>query len=246
MSAIGHYLEAAGIPTVSISLIRLHSEKMAPPRALWVPYELGRPLGVPNDAEFQKRVLRAALALLERTDGPLIVDHGEEASPGAGGSAEDEGWVCPVSFPAPEAEETPAAVLLREVASLKPWQALAEERRGRTTANQSGLSIEAVAGYVSAFAAGEQPGTPLEGVTAAEAFKRITDDLQAFYQEAATAQPGHGASHADVLGWFWGETEAGRQLLACREQAGASDDKRLKFIGQRLLVPHVAVAKLGL
>jgi len=75
VSAIGHYLEAAGIPTVSISLIRLHSEKMRPPRALWVPYELGRPMGVPNDAAFQTRVLRAALSLLARTDGPLIVDH---------------------------------------------------------------------------------------------------------------------------------------------------------------------------
>ena len=127
MSAIGHYLEAAGLPTVSISLIRLHTEKMRPPRALWVPYELGRPLGVPNDAAFQTRVLRAALSLLERTDGPILADHSEEAPARATDDAGD-GWVCPVSFPAPAGEETPLAALKREIASLKPWQALAQER----------------------------------------------------------------------------------------------------------------------
>ena len=73
MSAIGHYLEAAGLPTVQVSLIREHTASMKSPRALWVPYELGRPLGVPGDAAFQKRVLRAALSLLDRTDGPLII-----------------------------------------------------------------------------------------------------------------------------------------------------------------------------
>ena len=245
MSAIGHYLEAAGIPTVSISLIRLHTEKLRPPRALFVPYELGRPLGVPSDAAFQTRVLRAALALLERTDGPLIVDHTEEAPLGAAQS-EGEGWTCPVAFPSPTAEETPAAALQREIASLKPWQALAAERRGRTTVDQSGLAIEAIGAYVSAFAAGEGPGVPLEGVAHSEAFKRCVDDLQAFYQEAATAQPGHGASHTDVLDWFWGQTLAGKALLACREHARQMDDERLKFIADRLMVPQIARARLGL
>ena len=247
MSAIGHYLEAAGLPTVSISLIRLHTEKMRPPRALWVPFELGRPLGVPNDAAFQTKVLRAALNLLDRNDGPIIEDFTEEA-PSSASSASDEGWTCPVSFPAPVGEETAAAALKREVASLKPWQALAEERRGRTTYGQSGLAIDAVADYVAEFASGERSGdpSPLEGVTPAEAFKRLTDDLQAFYQEAATAQPGHGGSHADVLDWFWGQTKAGKLLLECRDRASAGDDKRLKFIAERLLVPHLARARLNL
>ncbi len=244
MSAIGHYLEAAGIPTVSISLIRLHTEKIRPPRALWVPFELGRPMGAPNDAPFQTRVLKAALCLLERNDGPLIADFPENAPLSA--SADGDGWVCPVSFAAPVSDETPDAALRREIASLKPWQALAQERRGRTTFDQSGLSIDAVAAYVSAFAAGESTGQPLEGVAAAEAFKRIADDLQAFYQEAATAQPGHGAGFTDVLEWFWGQTEAGKQLLACRARAVGSDDKRLKFIAERLLVPAVAQARLNL
>jgi hypothetical protein len=50
VSALGHYLEEEGIPTVAISLIRPQTEKTKPPRALWVPFELGRPFGPPSDA----------------------------------------------------------------------------------------------------------------------------------------------------------------------------------------------------
>ena len=63
MGGLGHFLEDEGVPTVQISLIREHTEIIKPPRALWVPFMLGRPLGVPDDGEFQKRVLRSALAL---------------------------------------------------------------------------------------------------------------------------------------------------------------------------------------
>jgi len=65
VSALGHYLEEEGIPTVAISLIRAQTENTKPPRALWVPFELGRPLGPPSDPAFQKRVILAALRLLE-------------------------------------------------------------------------------------------------------------------------------------------------------------------------------------
>jgi len=227
VSAIGHYLESAGLPTVSISLIRAHTERMRPPRALWVPYELGRPLGVPNDAAFQTRVLRAALGLLERTDGPFIVDHAEDAPKRAADDA-DDGMFCPVSFPAPAADESPSAILKREIASLKPWQALAVE-------------------HIAAFAEGTAPaGSALEGVPSAEAFKRMLDDLLAFYQEAATAQPGQAAGFAEVSLWFWGDTQAGKLLLACRDRALEGDDAELRFITERLMVPRVARERLNL
>jgi hypothetical protein len=63
VSALGHYLEEEGIPTVTISLIRTQTENTKPPRALWVPFELGRPLGPPSDPAFQKGVILAALRL---------------------------------------------------------------------------------------------------------------------------------------------------------------------------------------
>ena len=65
MSALGHYLEEEGIATAAISLIRPQTERTKPPRALWVPFELGRPFGPPSDPAFQKRVVVSALRLLE-------------------------------------------------------------------------------------------------------------------------------------------------------------------------------------
>ena len=81
MSALGHYLEEEGIPTVAISLIRPQTEKTKPPRALWVPFELGRPFGPPSDAAFQKRVILAALRLLERERGPVVIEDFPEDDP---------------------------------------------------------------------------------------------------------------------------------------------------------------------
>ncbi len=65
-------IEYAGISTVSISLLREITEKTRPPRALFVPYPLGYPLGEPNNPDLQTRIIRAAFALLPRTDFPVL------------------------------------------------------------------------------------------------------------------------------------------------------------------------------
>lgn len=57
-------LESLGLTTTVIGLVRPHMEKSANPRGLFVPFPLGRPLGKPGDAAFQRRVLLAALGLL--------------------------------------------------------------------------------------------------------------------------------------------------------------------------------------
>lgn len=67
-------IEYEGITTVSISLLREITEKIEPPRALFVPFPLGYPLGEPHNPQLQKRVMRAAFALLSRTDVPVVED----------------------------------------------------------------------------------------------------------------------------------------------------------------------------
>jgi len=49
---LAHFFEDEGISTVVIALVREHAEAIRAPRALWVPFELGRPLGAPNEAAF--------------------------------------------------------------------------------------------------------------------------------------------------------------------------------------------------
>ena len=65
-------IEREGIPTVSISLLREVAIAIKPPRALFVPFDMGFPLGEPNNPELQQRVIAAALKLLERSDLPVL------------------------------------------------------------------------------------------------------------------------------------------------------------------------------
>ena len=75
-------LEQAGISTTSISLVREHTEKVKPPRALFVPFPFGMAFGRPDDPELQHRVLRAALDLLAELAGPVLRDFPAELEPG--------------------------------------------------------------------------------------------------------------------------------------------------------------------
>lgn len=67
-------IERASITTVSISLLHEVTDVLRPPRALFVPYRLGFPLGEPNNSDLQHRIIAAALALLARNDVPVIED----------------------------------------------------------------------------------------------------------------------------------------------------------------------------
>ncbi len=65
-------LEREGISTVSISLLREVTAQLKPPRALWVPFPMGFPLGEPNNPDLQHQIISAALHLLEREDVPVL------------------------------------------------------------------------------------------------------------------------------------------------------------------------------
>jgi D-proline reductase (dithiol) PrdB len=66
-------IEKAGIPTVSVTLCWEITERVAPPRALFVDLPFGYPLGAPNDTALQTRVVLSAFALLTQTVPPAIV-----------------------------------------------------------------------------------------------------------------------------------------------------------------------------
>lgn len=223
--------------------MRLHTEKIRPPRALWVPFDLGRPLGAPNDAAFQTRVLRAALDLLERTDGPILEDFPEDAPDTGGG--DEEGWVCPISLPAPAAAEDQDAAVLDEIESLRSWYDLGVEKRGRTSVGTSGLDIEAIARYLSAWARGETPESPSEDPDLSSdnptMIRMACDDLKAYYTEAAAAQPGRSdraPNSAEISNWFWSQTQGANLLLKLKATLSASEDKMIAIVGGLLVVPY--------
>ena len=79
MGALAHYIETAWIVTTRTSNIRVHTEKTSSPRAVWVPFELGRPLGLLEDAAFQHCVLKATMATLNAKEGPALTDYLKDA-----------------------------------------------------------------------------------------------------------------------------------------------------------------------
>jgi D-proline reductase (dithiol) PrdB len=73
-------IEKAGTPTASVTLLREITERVAPPRALFVDFPLGFPLGVPNNPALQTEIILATLGLLAESIPPAII----RDFPGAG------------------------------------------------------------------------------------------------------------------------------------------------------------------
>lgn len=231
MSALSYFLEREGIATTGISLVRENTASMQPPRALWVPFPLGRPLGVPGDAAFQHAVIESALSLLQRSEGPVLEDYPIDAPP----IDAPEPVACPVSFAHPVEDGVSwAARLVRELQQLQPWYALSlRRRRGRTLFGISDQSPERV--FESLGEILDAGGFP-EDITK---LKRIVEDAKAYAIEAMTAQPGDYDSR-EVETQFWQASELGAAILALAERFQAHDSHQMKLVA-RMLAPREAV-----
>ena len=239
MGALGHYLEREGIPTAQISLLREQTAVIRPPRALWVPFMLGRPFGAPGDAGFQRRVLLALLSLFERPRGPLLEDFPEDAPADQAGPGS---FACPVSFAGSGTQDRGLAAGLRdEIRQLSSWYELARRRRGRSTVGVFGDTVDVAVAYLTSFLDGQ--ASPQAGISAGTAIKRACDDIRAYYFEAAAAQPGNLSSSA-IEHWFWRDTAAARALFAIRCLCVASDDPSLKPLGKLGLIPRAVMERL--
>lgn len=241
MGAVGHYLEEEGVPTTQISLVREHTEIIRPPRALWVPFMLGRPLGAPHDPAFQRKVLLAVLQLLEAPSGPVLRDFPEDA-PGSA-VAEEGGEVCPVNFSRPRVsgpgEHALARALSEEIAQLEPWHDLARRRRGGTTVGVSGRTPAEAGAYVVALLEAGRADPPQM-----QALKYACDDLRAFYEEAGSAQPG-ALSGPELERWLYLGTVYGEVLRALQPVCVRSDDPALRHFGKLLLIPRAIAQEIA-
>lgn len=243
MGALAHYLEEKGIPTTQISLIREHTEKIRPPRALWVPFELGRPLGAPNDAAFQKKVVASALELLERQDGPVLELFEQEAPVSAEPeSADAEAWSCPVNFSQPAQDQTDLeekiSAFRREVTELMPWYELGQKNRGRTSVATFGP--DRAADILCDYLSDSPPETGNHEISLAVAIRLAVQDLKTFYYEAVVSKPGaKEPTSRQFADWFWARTSAGDIIKAVKEKCSGESDRDLRLTGKMFLVPMV-------
>lgn len=239
MSALGHYLEEQGIATVAIALIRPQAENTKPPRALWVPFELGRPFGPPRHPAFQRRVVLAALSMLVEDGGPVRIIDFPDDDPRA---RPDPEWQPPF-IPRPVVHGPVESLAWRMEAEIlllhgahRRWM----EQHGRSTVGLSGFAIGECAGYVADWLRGKAPPSPRDGFSAPLILRFAVDDLKAYGLEAAAAGAAKPSSR-QLADWFWNETAVGAAIRALRAVLQAHEDERLRVIVSNFLVPAARV-----
>jgi hypothetical protein len=219
-------LEAEGVATTSISMVREHTEKTKPPRALFVPFAFGHALGRPGDPALQHRVLAAVLALLDAPAGPVLRDFPDDDAPGAEPPAPTQASAV---TPAAGIPDDPVAETVAMLPRQAQWLGMSG---GRTAFGLAGVPLARVgdvARFLQTFAAGgdadlpERPrDLPLPGFV-----RYCADDLKALYFEGRMAmKPTAGGD--EIARWFWGETATGQLLRRVRDRLDASDDPRWK------------------
>ena len=211
MCTLAHVFEAAGLATVTTTSIRSVGERMRPPRVLHCEFPLGRPLGKPNDPDFQHDVLRRAFALLERESGPVLEDHPEIVV------GEEEPLSCTV--PPRFDPELPPAV--DEARGLRKAYDRALARRGVSEVGNA-IDADGVPGALEVLQS-IVDGTPWKsaGIPGGHT-TALANDIRAYYEEAALELAGapNAAGH-QAQSWFFERTEAGKLILEVRKALAA-------------------------
>lgn len=244
MSALAYFLEDEGLPTVAVSVIRLQSERLGNPRSLWVPFELGRPLGTPNDAVFQKRVISSALQLLEVPTGPvLLVDYPHEDP----STADRNDWHPPFNFaetiPNPSNSAQFAAALEAEMQTLAPLHRAFVAANRRTMVGESGMDLDGCRQFLVSYLADPATTAAANPITWVP---WVVDDLRYYYLEAMISAHPVIPSSRQLESWFWDRTVLARGLLALRSRLIADSDTMTRFVGERALLPGPQRHRLGL
>lgn len=75
MGLIQREIEKEGVPTIGVSIVREYSEKVKPPRTIFLKWPFGHPFGEPFNVAQQRLVLAEALrALYGIRDAGTIID----------------------------------------------------------------------------------------------------------------------------------------------------------------------------
>ena len=205
MGTLASVLEQSGLVTVALSSIRGQIETTSPPRALHCEFPLGRPLGKPNDPDFQRDVLEHAFALLDESSGPVLEDHPVKIEDGA-----DSPLSCVIP-PADTSNRSPAA---SEALGLLPAWKRTYKKYGRSTVGKV-VDSDQVPDMLDLFARisdGEDwkevglPGDPT----------KIAADIRNFYEEASISLSDSSPSARSAESWFVDKTHAGQLIQNSR------------------------------
>lgn len=206
MSTLAHVFEAAGLTTIVLASMVDVARKMNPPRVLAAEFPLGRPLGKPLDADFQRDVLMRAFALLDATE-PILVEHPEVIE------AETEAMSC--TLPPAFNPDLPPAV--DEAQGLRSAYDRAVAKRDGVTAVGRAIDADTVPAALDTLhqwangAAWTDVALPGQNTIA------VCHDIRSYYREAALElADGPVPAGRALEEWFHTETQAGQTLMAAR------------------------------
>jgi hypothetical protein len=203
---LARVFEDHGLSTVALVSVRGVAERLPPPRALYCEFPLGRPLGRPDDPDFQHEVLRRALALLDRADGPVLEDHPTVV----------ESDAQPLACPMPPRYDAAVPEAVDEARGLRHAYDRTVARRGVTSLGRvlSADQVPEALDVLARVAGGEDwktagfVGDPVQ----------TCHDIRTYYEEAAHSLVDGAPDAGQGEAWFYEQTAAGRTLLAARAQ----------------------------
>lgn len=220
---IARVLEERGISTVAISLVREHTVKIKPPRAVWVPFPFGMCIGHRNDLQEQRAVLDLAFSTLTADSGPVLLDfvardRRERAAPLQASDVEVE-------------VQAKSIDLVSEVeATRAKWEARPAFPRSHVGASgvppaRFGEMARFLAAYVpggDADFAGRPPDVPV-----LQFIRYCVEDLRVLYMETRMhAFPDEPSD--DRQRWLLASTALGILMRTLRDRFEASDDPKVK------------------
>ena len=223
---LARVFEEHGLATTSISLVREHTEKIKPPRALFVPFPFGHPLGEANQPELQTDVMRAAFALLDETAGPVLVDYPDDIYAGQDINLAQANSV---------SQSEVSTDVAFELTTLRPYyEQWLTAHAGRTAVGVTRVEPRRFRGLVrllEAYSEARDVDVPEwnKDVPLPQFVRWAADDLKALYLEARMQQK-PAASFQELNNWLWSQTALSNLLRAVRNRMRAQGDPKLDAI----------------
>ncbi len=206
-------------------MIREHTEKLNPPRAVYVPFPLGLPVGHPGNVDEQRAVVDLAFSTLDAPSAPVLLAYEDAAAAVEGGSP----------LQASEIALTSAAATIdfaTEVQLMRGYWEQHVAATGRTGVGLAGLPPQRFRAMVRfleasiADQAADMDGRPAD-VPVPVFIRRCVDDLRVLYAEARLQTHPH-ESREDRQRWMLGDTALGAMLRKLFAVMDASEDPAVK------------------
>lgn len=222
---LANVFEKSGLTTVTLALVRGQVESSKPPRSLYVEFPLGRPLGRPDDVGLQTNVLRAAFDLLERNDGPFIVDYPEVI---------EDGSEEPASCPMPPRHNPDVHAAIDEARGIRHAYQRNVEATGRTLLGRvTTPDVDGVVTLIEKMIRLEA-GESLDDIgLAGGAAIAAGQDIRAYYEEAGLQLAEQTVGSRSLESWFYRTTETGqliRRAAKAMKEHGTGDDFSIQYL----------------